>query len=134
MIQKLNEEETRFFKENGPIEIPFGGNVCVGTGIYRDGEGAMHAGAMELRWMENAEKVGAWLNESKDSVPIVRMVFPEIGSLDTLMSQLILLEQFMLKETGSADTMGEVQERMSKAYQTVVERLEEVEKETQEEK
>jgi hypothetical protein len=84
--------------------------------------------------MENAEKLGAWLNESKESVPIVRMVFPEIGSLDTLMSQLILLEQFMLKETGSADPMGEVQERMSKAYQTVVERLKEVEKETQEEK
>lgn len=119
------------------MTIPFGGHVCVGTGLYENDKDGVYAGAMELQWMENARDVGTWLDEDENhlnATPLVRMIFPEIESVDTVISQLIILEYFMAKSRMSREDLDadDVYARLRRSFDNAMTRIESIESGVQE--
>ena len=131
-MEELENQTNETNVQQGPLTIPFGGHVCVGTGIYKNDKDGVYAGAMELRWMENARDVGSWLDEDEnhlDATPLVRMVFPKIESVDTMISQLIVIEYAMVKNRLSREdlTSEDVRGRLMQSFDKAMARIESIE-------
>lgn len=129
-MEELNSNQKETVRQE-PMTIPFGGRVCLGTGLFRNSEGDTYGGALDIGWLDHIEEVGKWLDEStvRTSTPIVHCVFPDVDSVDAMLSQLIILEYQMSKSklVTEEKAFDDVWDRINSSFRRAMDRIEEIE-------